>query len=79
MLKFASLAFGLLTALAIAPSSQAATVNGSVIVNSTGELHAEGFHREMRREHREIRHHRQAIRHDRREMRYDRREMRRHN
>ncbi len=78
MLKFTSMALGLLTVIAMAPSSQAANVTGSTILNPVGELHAEGFRREMRQERREIRRHRQAIRRDRREIRHDRREMRHH-
>jgi hypothetical protein len=85
MLKLTSLVFGLLTVIAIAPNSQAASVNGSTIANPTGELHAEGFHREMRQDRHEIHRERRDVRHDRREMRqhrrdvrHDRHEMRRH-
>ncbi len=82
MLKLTNLALGLLAVIAIAPSSQAATVNSTFIVQPTASLHAENFRREVRQERREIRHDRHAIRHEGRAMRHERhehREMRHHN
>jgi hypothetical protein len=51
--------------------------NESVIVRLVGELHAEGFHREVRQQPRqEIRHDRRAARRDRYEKRQDHWEVR---
>jgi hypothetical protein len=81
MLKLASLALGLLTVIAMAPSSQAATINESAIIRPVGKLHADAFLKErwlVRQDRREIRRDRWVVRHDWHEKRQERSEMLRH-